>query len=239
MIQTEGRDRHYDQEEGYIGGIRYAVVGVTGGSVKQGERDAGNIQHVSVMTIKHKPWVQFELLPLTDNLPLALTPRQDMDKVQAMDIVLGELWNFASVNPVFRKADGTLVNACGSSDPTRVNISPIGNPTDKGMQVAITFSSSDPNVTLGSPGYTPGQCQAVISPFECTLARSARIFVANNSSVSVNTFAPPLWSATLRQGARPPAVGTALNFDIRLNYEGQSGPLFRQRRATTTIAACP
>lgn len=79
----------------------------------------------------------------------------------------------------------------------------------------------------------------MINNFECTLARSARIFIANNSSVTVDTYAPPLWTATLANSATPPAVGTALNFDIRLQYQGKSGPLALDRVVTTTIAACP
>ena len=91
---------HYDQKEGSIDGIRYVVVGATGGMVKQGDRDAGDMQHVSVMHVKGPRQVKFNLISLTDNLPLHFTPRVDMDKIQSMDIVLGELWNFASTNPV-------------------------------------------------------------------------------------------------------------------------------------------
>lgn len=230
---------HYDQEEGYIDGIRYAVVGATGATVKNGDRDAGDVQHVSVLTVKRKPAVRFRLISLSDNLPLVLTPRKDMDKIQAMDLVLGELWNFAFVNPVFRRANGSLTNACGSSDPAKIEIQPIGNPTDKSMKVQVRFSADDSNVALSSPGFTPGECKTVINSFECVLARSARIFVANNSSVSVNTFAPPLWRTNLASSGPGPHVGTALNFDIRLDYEGKSGPLFLERRATTTVQSCP
>ena len=230
---------HYDQREGNIDGIRYIVVGATGGSVKQGSRDAGNVQHVSVMTINGQGKVDMELISLNDDDPLMLTPRRDMDKIQAMDIVLGELWNFASTNPVFLKPDGSLVNACDSTEPAKIKIIPIGNPTDKSINVEIGYSSDDTQVVLNDPGFTAGECEQVVSDFECVLARSARIFVANNSSVTVNTFAPPLWEATLGVTGATPSAGTALNFDIRLDYEGVSGPLYLDRRATTTIQACP
>lgn len=230
---------HYDQSEGRLDGIRYVVVGATGGATKHGDRDAGDVQHVSVMTVKGSSVTDFDMFSLSDNLPLSLTPRKDMDKIQAVDIVLGELWNFASVNPVFRKADGSLVSACDSSTPAKIAINPIGNPTDRALDVRIEFSTSDSHAVLNSPSFTSGECQAVVSNFECVLAPSARIFVSNNSSVSVNTFAPPLWTATVGHSGTPPAAGTVLNFDIRLQYGGRSGPLALERRATTTIMACP
>ena len=230
---------HYDQSEGRIDGIRYTVVGATGGTVKQGHRDAGNMQHVSVMTLKGHRQVGFELIPLSDNEPLRLTPRRDMDKIQAMDIVLGELWNFAANNPVFVKDDGSLVNACDSAEPARIEIAPIGNPTDKSMTVQIGYRPDDGNVVLSDVGFADGECEEVVDPFQCVLARSARIFFANNSSVSVNTFAPPLWGATLAvDGNAPPQAGTALNFDVRLDYEGISGSLYLEREVTTTIQSC-
>lgn len=230
---------HYDQGEGRLDDIRYIVVGATGGNVKQGDRDAGDVQHVSVMTVKGKSAVELQLISLSDNLPLTLTPREDMDKMQALDLVLGELWNFAATNPVFRKSDGSLVNACNSSQPARINISPIGNPTDKSIGVHIAFSATDSNVNLTAPGFTPGECASVSGAFDCVLARSARIFVANNSSVTVNSFAPPLWSTGLGHTGQPPAVGTVLNFDIHLRYTGKSGALALERRMSTVIGACP
>jgi predicted phosphohydrolase len=229
---------HYDQSEGVIDGIRYVVVGATGGSVKQGSRDAGNVQHVSVMTVDGPGKVAIKLRSLSDDDPLLLTSRRDMDKVQALDIVLGELWNFASTNPVFLKSDGSLANACDSNEPAKIQISPLGNPTDKSINVEIGFSSDDPHIVLNDPGFTAGECEQVINDFECVLARSARIFISNNSSVTVNTFAPPLWEATLGVSGATPSAGTALNFDIRLDYDGVPSPLFLDRRATTTVQAC-
>ena len=230
---------HYDQDERYLDGIRYVVVGATGGSVKQGDRDAGNVQHVSVMTVKRRAMVDVELIALSDNMPLALTPRRDMDKIQAMDIVLGELWNFAAVNPVFRKADGSLANACDSGSPAMIQINPIGNPTDHSIEVSVAFSSPNEDLALQAPAFTAGECQQVLSGDICVLARSARVFLANNSSVSVNPFAPPLWTANVVSSGAPPPIGTPLNFDIRLRYPGQAGPLSLERRATTTVQACP
>jgi len=227
---------HYDQRDMRVDGIRYVVVGATGGTVKQGARDAGNVQHVSVMTVRGAKVIDFELISLSDNNPLKLTPRVDMDKVQAMDIVLGELWNFASTNPVLLK-NGVLVNSCGSTSPAKVHITPIGNPTDKLIDIDIAFSSENGSVGISSAGFTPGQCETVINDYQCKMARSSRIFFSNLSSVSVNSFAGPLWEAVLDSGSTP-TVGTVLNFDIKLTYPGKSGDLYLERQVSTTVGSC-
>lgn len=230
---------HYDQNEGMIDGIRYVVVGATGGRTKEGDRDAGDVQHVTLLELKRPGRMRFELISLSDTDPLHFTPRRDMDKIQALDIVLGELWNFASVNPVFLKPDGTLSNACDASGPAKIQINPLGNPTDKSITLKIAYSSDAPEVVLSSAGFAAGQCEQVVGDFECVMARSARIFFANNSSVSVNPFAGTLWEATLGlAGTTPPSVGDTLNFDVRFDYQGRSGPLFLERRVSTPIQAC-
>lgn len=227
---------HYDQRDMTVNGIRYVVVGATGGTVKQGSRDAGNVQHVSVMTVRGRRAIDLELFSLSDNMPLQLTPRVDMDKVQAMDIVLGELWNFASTNPVLLE-NGVLVNSCGSTDPAKVHITPIGNPTDKSMNIDIAFSSDNGSVGISSAGFIPDQCESVINDYMCKMARTSRIFFSNLSSVSVNTFVGPLWEATLDSSGTP-TVGTVLNFDIKLTYPGKSGDLYLTRQVSTTVGAC-
>lgn len=250
---------HYDQGEKLIDGIKYIIVGATGGNVKQGDRNAGNVHHVSLISVnpellyprlKAKALkgsdlisgnaVNIELIPISDDESLELTPRVDMDKVQAMDIVLGELWNFASTNTVFLK-DDILVNDCESTEPAMIKIIPIGNPTDKTIKVGVSFSSDSNAVTLENSGFVEGQCESVISPYECEMNRSMRIFVSNLSSVTVNTYAGPLWEATLgmAEGEEPPSVGTVLNFDVRLDYPGKSGNLYLEKRVSTSISACP
>jgi len=230
---------HYDQGERRIGGIHYLTVGATGGTVKQGDRDAGNVQHVSVIKVEGKQLTGLKLIAVSDNLPLKITPRVDMDKIQALDVMLGELWNFASTNPVFVK-NGTLLNDCNSTTPAGIHITPLGNPTDTSLNIRISYSSDDKNILLASAGFVTDQCNDIVGPFECNLQRSSRIFFSNLSSVSVNPYAGPLWRATLGvvQGETP-NPGAKLHFDIRLGYAGKSGDLALTRRASTSVVACP
>ena len=79
---------HYDQDEGEIDGIRYLVVGTTGGDTKAGSRDAGDAHHVTLLRLSGRR-LSVELLPLGGGGPLPLTPREDMDRIQALDVQLG------------------------------------------------------------------------------------------------------------------------------------------------------
>ena len=228
---------HYDQEMKSIDGIRYLTVGATGGMVKQGARDAGNVHHVSVMELRGRHIADFELLPISDTLPLAITPRLDMDRVQAMDVVLGELWNFASLNPLFLK-DGGLVNSCDSVDPAVLSVASIGNPTDETMDVQLDVSSNAPEINVIDAGFLPGQCTVEINDYECELARSARMFISNYSSIMVNTYGPPLWEANLVI-AGTPAPGASVSVSFRLAFNSAQGELFLNRTVDIPVGVCP
>jgi hypothetical protein len=227
---------HYDQDNGRVDGIRYLTVGATGGVTKQGSRDAGDVDHVSVLQVAGPRRSRVRLIALGDNQPLELTPRVDMDRIQAMDVQLGNFFDFAQRNPVFVE-NGQLVDACGGG-PATVTITQIGNPTDLPLDVRIGFGSNPGGVTLDSPAFTPGQCEVVVSSTECVLARTARTFISNYSSVLINeSFAPPLWQTGL--AATNPQPGTILSFRIETAIEGASGPLFLEATVSTTVQACP
>src|SRR5262249_41092150 len=109
---------HYNQDGGVIDGIHYLTVGATGGTKKPGNRQAGNVDQVSVLTVSGRSHVHLELLAL-DKQPLSLTPREDMDRVQATSLQLGNLYDFSQVNPVFNK-NGQLVSDCASGNPAQI-----------------------------------------------------------------------------------------------------------------------
>lgn len=228
---------HYDQNNGKLDGIRYLTVGATGGATKEGSRDAGDVQHVSVLRVGGPHQTQIKLLPVSDNLPLKLTPRVDMDRVQALDVQLGNFFDFSTRNPVFLKA-GQLVSSCDTSAPAKIQINQIGDPMDLPLDVKINFSSTPAGVVLASPGFLPGECQQVISPTECILARTARTFISNYSSVLINDFTN-LWQSGLAPAGGGAQPGTVLSFKIRTSFQGVSGPLFLETTVSTTVQACP
>jgi 3',5'-cyclic AMP phosphodiesterase CpdA len=230
---------HYNQKDEKLDGIRYIVVGATGGfKNKVGSREAGSVDHVSVLTVSGPHDVDVKLFAL-DNLPLELTPRVDMDRVQALDVQFGNFFDFDQRNPVFLK-NGQLVKSCASNAPATVQITQIGDPIDLPLDVKITFTSSPAGVvTLSSPGFPSGECQQVISGTECILPRTARTFISNYSSVLINEFGTALWTTGLSPAGGGPQPGTVLSFNIKTTFDGKSGSLFLQTTVSTTVQACP
>lgn len=222
---------HYDQDYGTLDGIRYLTVGATGGSTKNGSRDAGDVHHVTTVRVSGNRVTGVRLLSLSDTEPLALTPRVDMDRVQALDVQLDNLFDFAARNPLFVK-DGRLVKSCATGEAARIEITPLGNPIDVPLRVTIAFNGTG-GVALSGPAFTAGQCRQS-SASECTLARSARTFLSNDSSVEIDR-STPLWSTGLAGTAE---AGAVLTFTIRTAFEGASGELFLEKDAAITVQPC-
>jgi 3',5'-cyclic AMP phosphodiesterase CpdA len=226
---------HYDQDNGELDGIRYLTVGATGGLTKVGNRQAGDVNVVWMVTVASQGNVNVQILPL-DNLPITLTPRVDMDRVQAIDVQLGNFFDFSSVNPVFIKG-GQLVNDCSSTSPAVIQINEIGNPIDLPLDVKIAFSSNPPGISLASPQFTPGLCSQTISPTECVLPRTVKTFISNYSSVDIDN-SSAIWQSGLSSSG-PPQPGTALNFLVTNSFQGTSGPFELHTTVSTTVTACP
>jgi predicted phosphodiesterase len=96
---------HYNQDEGTIDGIRYLVVGSTGGNIKKASENAGGLYHVTLLTLNGKE-IKLELIPLAGYSNNAFTRRVNMDRIQAIDCMLGDLkWDStnklnAQANPI-------------------------------------------------------------------------------------------------------------------------------------------
>jgi hypothetical protein len=227
---------HYDQDEGRIDNIRYLVVGATGGNLKQASRDAGGVHHVTVMTIRGRK-VEFRLIPIDEAEPLQITPRGDMDRVQAIDVLLGELFSFGSQNTICVK-DNRLFNE--KMEPAKLSLVPVGNPIDQPVKLALQLLSE--KLTLKNPQFMASGCQQLLPDATCVMAPGARVESSNNSSVVLNNrFAPlpPLWESGLevKQGATISA-GDVIQLKVRLSFQGAQGEQVVERVATATIKAC-
>ncbi|HEX2163627.1 MAG TPA: metallophosphoesterase [Thermoanaerobaculia bacterium] len=229
---------HHDQSGGTLDGIEYLVVGAAGGATKEGGRDAGAVHHVTLLRVGAPGGVEIELLPLDGGGPLSPTPRADAERVQALDVQLGELWDFSRRNPVFLRRGG-LVADCATGEPARLTLDRLGNPTDLPLRVEIALAADPPAVRLAGAAFAAGACAEPAASLVCTLPPSARVLVANPSTVTVDPAAPPLWTATLGPaGAAPPPPGTELRLTVRTAIDGDSGELFLTRTATTAVHAC-
>jgi 3',5'-cyclic AMP phosphodiesterase CpdA len=236
---------HYNQNEGKIDGIRYVVVGATGGNIKQAGANSGGSHHVTLMDLKtfHRPHsnknkhrIKFKLLPIGNTEPQSLTPRRDMDRIQVIDQMLGELWNFGSVNPVFLK-DNQLVASCETNEPATLKVASLGNPIDVSLRMEIDFESTETISTI-SAGFAPNVCEQVISDYECIVAPSTRIFVSNTSVVMVDSYSGPVWESGLTLTGAPPPSGTPLNLSVRMAFQSDFGELFVENRVSTVLSIC-
>ena len=228
---------HYNQDDGTLDGIRYVVVGAAGGRVKTGAPRTGNLQHVTVMTLRDRD-AEFTVLPLDGGGPTTLTPRADMDRVQMLDVALGSGWDFEAKNPVFLK-HGALVASCDSAAPARLEIPSLGNPLDTSLIITVTRQT----IGVGGPDPTVDErvCRVIFHTTSCLLQGGAHIGIANLSSVEVASSRPPLWAwtAPAQRVAGGPTPGTPFHVDLHASFQGTSGALFLNRRLTTTVRACP
>jgi len=228
---------HYDQDEGTLDNIRYIVVGSTGGIVKDAGRDAGNVQHVTVMIITGRK-IEFRLIPVDGSRPLQITPRAQMDRVQAIATVLGELFRFGSQNSLCLKDNQLYWN---NGQAAKLSLVPVGNPID--LPVTVRVQLLGDKLSLVSPHFMTGVCQQVITDSACVLAPAARIESSNTSSVVLNDrFAPltPLWESGLAiNSGSTVVVGDPVELKVRLSFPSSQGNLFVEGNAKTSITACP
>jgi hypothetical protein len=229
---------HYDQSDGRIDGIQYVIVGATGGTVKQANRDGGNAWHVTVMTLDG-PRVGFQLFGLDNNRPLALTPRVDMDRVQALDSMLGGLEKFFQRNPVYLDKTA-LVSACGSLEPAKLRLANLGNPIDVPVDLNLQFTAE--KIELAGAAFSNRICQSGHTPLKCTLVPGRGISISNYSWVAATLGVQepdPIWTAfPVLSANRVPEAGTVLDLNVRIAFKGQSGDFYVEKQASTTLKAC-
>lgn len=80
---------HYNQDEGYRDGIRYIVVGSTGGEIKNASENAGGLYHVTLLTLTNENNLGLQIIPLSSEIKnINFTSRNDMDRIQAIDTML-------------------------------------------------------------------------------------------------------------------------------------------------------
>lgn len=228
---------HYNQDEGKLDNIRYVVVGATGADVKSGSRNAGNLQHVTVMTITGRE-VDFRLIPVDGSTPLKFTPRADMDRVQAVASALGGLFDFNKQNSICLKDNQLFTNQTG---PAKLLLVPIGNPLELVTTVSIELLGN--KLSLLNPHFVTGACEQITANGACILAPGARIESSNTSSVVLNDHyvpLPPLWESGLGiASGSTVAVGDPINLKVRMSFQNSQGEVFVEGVGTMNITACP
>ena len=230
---------HYNQDEGVLDGIRYLVVGATGADVKQGSKTSGNIHHVTIMTLAKRSPARFALLPLTAEQAAAFQPRSDMDKVQALDVMLDNNYyknydQFGPSNPLCL-IDGTVYSDSAKS-PAQLHLLPIGNPIDQVVSVSLENMSNA--WILEGPGFRidAKACTQESSANTCFLLPGAGIIASNNSSVILPDKGTPMWQTQLKSKSTPVQPDMPVVLRMRVSFHGQQGEYMLERKLQTRVS---
>lgn len=243
---------HHPQDGGTLDGVRYLTVGATGGATRQGSRAAGDVQHVTVLEVTAAGDTTVTLLPL-DGQPLALPGRRDMERAQALDVMLGTLWDLAARTPLHLAA-GELVADCATLEPTRIALDRLGNPIDRDVTLTIALAES---VEVAEAAFAAGFCRdqanggqigerttAAHQPTgsetaTCVLpAPSPNVLYSHPSGVELAPD-PPLWQSTLALATSSPPPTVDLRLTLSWDPEAASAPLWLERTVALPITPCP
>jgi len=223
---------HYNQKRLPLDGIHYRVVGATGGKIKNASPNAGGIHHVTVMTVNRQE-VNFQPIPIDKTDNMSFTSRYYMDRIQNLDVMLGNLYNFSQQNPVYLKGN-QLVNSCEKGMPAQLKLTSIGNPIGIPVDIAITYRPRS-SIQMTSASFANDVCQKTQNPFNCTLFPSVRVYISNTSLVQVQS-TPPLWTGTLSLTGSPPSK---IDLDVAMSFQTDKSDHFMiYKTVSTPVSVC-
>jgi len=179
------------------------------------------------------------LIPLDEGGPLTFTSRIDMDRVQALSLILGNLYYFSGKNQLC-VGNGNIYGPGGT--PPQLMLIPAGNPIDLPFALSVS-TAPDSKVTLDAPQFTSGSCQSISSAGKCVFSPASRVETSNNSIVVLNDhdYSPlgPLWQSgvSVKQGSTP-QVGDPISLTIKLAFESEQKIHWITGMATTKLSAC-
>lgn len=244
---------HHPQDGGTLDGIRYLTVGATGGTTRRGSRAAGDVHHVTVLDVTPAGESAVTLLPL-DGQPLALPGRRDMERAQALDVMLGALWDLPARTPLRLAAGGTLVADCPTLAPARLALERLGNPIDRDIALTVGLPET---VEPADGGFASGFCREEAKAETigedtgerrepppsgttvCVLpAPSPNVLYSNPSGVEL-TPEPPLWRVTLSLAGETAPAGVDLRLTLAWDAEDSVAPLSLERHVSVPVTPCP
>ncbi|RKY62452.1 MAG: hypothetical protein DRP96_00195 [Candidatus Neomarinimicrobiota bacterium] len=185
---------HYDQDDGLIDGIRYIVMGASGGVVKDTDAHSGGAQEYGLLKLKKDKITAFNLFEVNSDSMLELTPRRSMDRLQAISCMLDNLWK--DVNLVASDGEKSLQKSDLTKDQ-QIILTSLANPIDIPIEISIEF----PDTLLTDPVWNAGD--STISGYEpIKLKPGERISWANYSNVGQWYQPPALWQAKIISDAK-------------------------------------
>ncbi len=125
---------HYDQDEGEIDGIRYLVMGSTGGVIKEADKHT-SAQEIGILTINPKGVKDVYLYDLDTGEELEWTSRISMDRIQALSCMLDNLWKDESLY----KENGRVYAENKEKPISDIDLESLVNPIDLPVRIHISI----------------------------------------------------------------------------------------------------
>jgi hypothetical protein len=145
---------HYDQDGGIIDGIRYMVMGATGGAIKESDAHSGGTHMIGLMELNPQGIQDIRLMDVPGDTLLELTPRRSMDRIQALSCMLDNLYQDAAlIHTPADTPDHTLIRLASLANPIDlpIHLSIDTHPRDFEQTRWLAVSDTIPPVTL-DPG---------------------------------------------------------------------------------------
>jgi len=127
---------HYDQDDGIIDGIHYIVMGSSGGVVKETDAHSGGAQEYAILNLKGRNIKALNLFEVESDSVLELTPRQSMDRIQALSCMLDNLWQDIRL---VKNENKIVAQNSGSSVNNHIGLVSLANPIDIPIEITIKF----------------------------------------------------------------------------------------------------
>jgi len=180
---------HYDQDDGELDGIRYFTMGSTGGVIKYLDENSGGCYEYAILTLQKNTIQNLQIYNALTGDEIEITPRQTMDRIQAIACMLGNLYQDESIY----RGNGFLQSPDNSGKMRRIDaigLESLCNPIDLPIQIKI---NDDKNL-LSKPEWIGSQ---VSGDSLLTLQPGERTGWANYASVG-QWFKPrALWTAQI------------------------------------------
>jgi len=200
---------HYDQDDGELDGIRYLTIGATGGVLKTVDVSSGGSPQYAVMTLKGRKIQTLQLRDVqTDNI-VELTPRQTMDRIQALSCMLGNLYQdetiYSQKNDLITSTDKIKWQHLDE-----IGLESLCNPIDLPIQIKVGY---DLNL-LSEPQWADS---SISGDSEITLKPGERTGWANYSSVGQWFKPQPLWNAKINTKNVLTSQSITLDISVKFN----------------------
>jgi len=212
---------HYSQDDGILDGIRYCVMGSTGGVINDTDPNSGGAFVYGLMTLFERKQPGFVVRSVKSDSVISVPSRRSMDRIQAIECMLDGLWQ--DENMVLRQ--GRLFDKNGDKLTLLhgIGLESIANPVDVPITIAIEYDTTLIGATRWNIGPAPVDGRAKLE-----LKPGLGMGWANYSNVGKWDKSKPVWAADLRPQIRHDLKSITLNVFVSFQDD-------RVRRVKRTI----